>query len=91
MRTRYVDGLTIRPLRDGDVATVSEVFSSLGDRSRERRFCGAKPRLSDADLAVLARVDATHHVLVGYRGGEPVGIEKSRTLKRASSSRSIHE
>ena len=76
MRTRYVDGLTIRPLRDGDVATVSEVFSSLGDRSRERRFCGAKPRLSDADLAVLARVDATHHVLVGYRGGEPVGIAR---------------
>ena len=56
MQTRYVDGLTIRPLRDG----------------------GAKPRLGEAELARLARVDARHHVLVGYIGGDdrPVGIAR---------------
>lgn len=76
MHARYVDGITIRSLRDGDTGTVAAVFARLGDRSRERRFCGAKPRLSDLELANLARVDADHHVLVGYADGdpEPVGI-----------------
>lgn len=78
MQTRYVDGLTIRPLRNGDTATVATLFARLGSRSREWRFCGAKPRLSDAELARLARVDARHHVLVGYVAGdpEPVGIAR---------------
>jgi ribosomal protein S18 acetylase RimI-like enzyme len=78
MQTRYIHGLTIRPLRDGDTASVSALFARLGDRSRERRFCGAKPRLSDAELANLARVDRTRHVLVGYVDGdsEPAGIAR---------------
>jgi ribosomal protein S18 acetylase RimI-like enzyme len=76
MQTRHVDGLTIRVLRHGDTATVASLFERLGSRSRERRFCGAKPRLSDRELELLARVDADHHVLVGYLDGdpEPVGI-----------------
>jgi ribosomal protein S18 acetylase RimI-like enzyme len=78
MQSRYVNGLTIRALRDGDTKTVSALFARLGDRSRERRFCGAKPRLSDAELSNLARVDRTRHVLVGYADGdpEPVGIAR---------------
>jgi protein lysine acetyltransferase len=78
MQTRHVDGLTIRLLRNGDTTTVAAVFERLGSRSRERRFCGAKPRLSDNELALLARVDETHHVLVGYVDGdpEPVGIAR---------------
>ena len=78
MHARFVNGLTIRPLRNGDTATVSAVFEGLGDRSRERRFCGAKPRLSDGDLAALARVDETHHVLVAYVDGQadPAGIAR---------------
>jgi RimJ/RimL family protein N-acetyltransferase len=78
MHARYVDGITIRSLRDGDTGTVAAVFARLGERSRERRFCGAKPRLSDVELANLARVDADHHVLVGYIDGdpEPVGIAR---------------
>lgn len=71
MRSRYVRGITIRPLRNGDVGTVAAFFSRLGGASRARRFCGAKPRLSGADLALLARVDATHHVLVAYVGDDP--------------------
>ena len=72
MQTRYVDGLTIRPLANGDAETVSSLFARLGARSRERRFCGAKPRLSEDELARLARVDGSHHVLVGYVAGDPL-------------------
>ena len=78
MQSRYVNGLTIRALRDGDTETVAALFARLGDRSRERRFCGAKPRLSDLELATLARVDRDRHVLVGYADGDsqPVGIAR---------------
>jgi ribosomal protein S18 acetylase RimI-like enzyme len=78
MQSRYVNGLTIRALRDGDTETVSALFTRLGDRSRERRFCGAKPLLSDIELATLARVDRERHVLVGYVDGdpEPAGIAR---------------
>jgi ribosomal protein S18 acetylase RimI-like enzyme len=78
VHARYVDGLTIRILRNGDTDTVAALFARLGPRSRERRFCGAKPRLSDADLTALARVDADHHVLVGYLRGDtqPVGMAR---------------
>ena len=78
MQSRYVNGLTIRSLRDGDTDTVSSLFARMGQSSRERRFCGAKPRLSDLELAHLARVDRDHHVLVGFVDGdsEPVGIAR---------------
>ncbi len=78
MQSRYVKGLTIRSLRNGDTETVAALFARLGDRSRERRFCGAKPRLSVPELTRLARVDRDHHVLVGYVDGdaEPAGIAR---------------
>lgn len=78
MQSRYVDGITIRPLRDGDTHTVAAVFDRLGSSSREHRFCGAKPRLPDADLVALARVDGDRHVLVAYVDGdlEPAGIAR---------------
>jgi ribosomal protein S18 acetylase RimI-like enzyme len=78
MQSRHVDGITIRVLRNGDTATVAALFERLGSRSRERRFCGAKPRLSARELELLARVDASHHVLVGYVDGDagPVGIAR---------------
>ena len=78
MHARFVNGLTIRPLRAGDTETVSALFARLGQSSRERRFCGAKPRLSDLELANLSRVDRDHHVLVGFLDGDsaPVGIAR---------------
>jgi len=78
MQSRYVNGLTIRPLRAGDTETVAALFERLGDGSREKRFCGGKRRLSDAELASLARVDADHHVLVGYLDGDrqPAGMAR---------------
>src|SRR5262245_7951749 len=71
MQARYVDGIPIRPLRDGDTATVAALFERLGPGSRERRFCGAKPRLAEPELAALARADATHHVLVAHVADDP--------------------
>jgi ribosomal protein S18 acetylase RimI-like enzyme len=78
MQSQYVDGITIRPLRNGDADTVAALFARLGDRSREKRFCGAKPRLAENELVKLARVDGDHHVLVGYVDGdpEPAGIAR---------------
>jgi GNAT superfamily N-acetyltransferase len=70
MRARSVNGLTIRPLRNGDTDTVCALFARLGDRSRGKRFCGAKPRLSDSELATLARIDDVRHALVGYVAGD---------------------
>lgn len=62
MQSRYVSGVTLRPLADGDRATVAAVCG---------RVAGGVWRLSDADLAELARVDATQHVLVAYLDGDP--------------------
>lgn len=78
MHSRYVRGLTIRPLRNGDAAAVAVVFARLGDRSRAQRFCGAKPRLSEQELRTLARVDENRHVLVGYadRDRDPAAIAR---------------
>lgn len=71
MHTRFVDGVTIRPLRDGDVETVRALFERLSPSSRAQRFGGPKPRLSARELELLARVDAGRHALVAYVAGDP--------------------
>jgi len=81
MQATYRNGLTIRQLRNGDTATVMSLFERLGDRSRARRFCGAKPRLSELELARLARVDGERHVLVGYVDGDPVPAGIARLVR----------
>ena len=81
MQTRYIDGLTIRPLRNGDTGTVAALFDRLGSRSREKRFCGAKPRLSENELTILARVDGEHHVLVGYFENDPQPAGMARLVR----------
>jgi GNAT superfamily N-acetyltransferase len=74
MQSEFARGITIRPLRNGETAVVQAVFDGLGPASRLLRFGGAKNVLSAADLELLARVDAEHHVLVAWAGGAPVGI-----------------
>jgi GNAT superfamily N-acetyltransferase len=68
--------VTIRPLRRGDTDTVAALFARLGMESRARRFNGAKPRLCDSELALLAMVNGRRHTLVAYVAGdpEPAGI-----------------
>jgi RimJ/RimL family protein N-acetyltransferase len=84
-QSRYVNGITVRALRNGDTATVAALFERLGERSRERRFCGAKPRLSEPELANLARVDRAHHVLVGYADGDPRPVGIARLVRDGDS------
>jgi GNAT superfamily N-acetyltransferase len=76
MQSEFVGGVTIRALRNGDAATVQAVFDGLGGRSRLRRFGGVKNVLSRSDLELLARVDATHHVLVAWAENLPIGIAR---------------
>jgi L-amino acid N-acyltransferase YncA len=78
MQSRYIDGIVVRPLRDGDAETVLAVFQRLGPESRRRRFGGAKTHLSPVELDLLARVDAEHHVLVAYADGDrrPAGLAR---------------
>lgn len=71
-----ISGITVRPLRNGETAAVQAVFDRLGERSRLLRFHGAKNLLTAGDLATLARVDETHHVLVAIVEGTPVGIAR---------------
>ena len=85
MQTRYIDGLTIRALRHDDRETVAALFARLGDGSRAKRFCGAKPNLSDTELAVLSRVDLDHHVLVGYVDGDPEPAGLARLVRDGDS------
>ena len=66
----------IEPLRDGDTAMVARLFDRLGAESRRLRFCGPKPRLTSADLGLLATVDTRSHSLVAFVDGdlEPAGF-----------------
>jgi GNAT superfamily N-acetyltransferase len=76
MNAEVIRGITVRPLRNGETGVVQAVFDRLGPRSRWLRFHGAKNVLFPHELEQLARVDGTHHVLVAYVGGEPVGIAR---------------
>lgn len=76
MNAEVIRGIKIRPLRSGETEVVQAVFDRLGPRSRLLRFGGAKNVLLPGELESLARVDATHHVLVAYIDREPVGIAR---------------
>ena len=76
MNAEVIRGIKVRPLRGGETEVVQAVFDRLGPRSRLLRFGGAKNVLLPSDLELLSRVDATHHVLVAYIDGEPVGIAR---------------
>jgi L-amino acid N-acyltransferase YncA len=76
VHSELIDGITIRPLRNGEADAVRAVFDRLGPRSRVSRFGGAKNVLTTSDLAELARVDRNHHVLVALLDCEPIGIAR---------------
>jgi ribosomal protein S18 acetylase RimI-like enzyme len=94
METRAFDlprgpTIVVRPLSNGDVDTVAAVFGRLGDESRRRRFNGAKPCLSDGDLAELSRVDATHHALVAHVVGDPRPVALAQLVRTSRESAEI--
>jgi len=81
--------LLVRPLRDGDAATVLAVFERLGEASRRARFNGPKPCLSEAELRHLARVDGGHHALVAWVEGDPAPAAIARLARTSRGSAEI--
>jgi acetyltransferase len=76
MQSELIEGITVRPLRNGETKVVQAVFDRLGPRSRAARFGGAKTVLTASDLEQLARVDRNHHALVALVDCEPIGIAR---------------
>jgi GNAT superfamily N-acetyltransferase len=82
--------IIVRPLADGDTATVAALFDRLSPTSRERRYHSAKPRLTAGELAHLARVGPNSHVLVAHVDGDPLPAGMAR-LARDGSDRTAGE
>ncbi|HET8527520.1 MAG TPA: GNAT family N-acetyltransferase [Gaiellaceae bacterium] len=81
--------LLVRPLRDGDTATVLAVFERLGPESRRTRFNGPKPCLSDVELRHLARVDGSHHALVAWVETDPAPAAIARLARTGRGSAEV--
>ncbi|HVN61089.1 MAG TPA: GNAT family N-acetyltransferase [Gaiellaceae bacterium] len=76
--------VTVRPLANGDTATVAALFDRLSPTSRERRYHAAKPRLTSAELALLAEVGPDSHVLVAHVDGDPLPAGMARVVRDES-------
>src|SRR2546425_6942525 len=63
MLVRTADGtrVVIRRIRPGDKLMLARGLGLLSDETRRRRFLGAKPRLSRAELRYLTEVDGESH------------------------------
>jgi len=85
VKPKHGPEIFVRPLRNGDTATVEAVFARLGEASRRARFNGAKPRLGEKELRWLAAVGARHHALVAYVDGDPEPVAIARLVRFAGS------
>ena len=79
--------ILVRPLEDGDTATVLALFERMSDASRASRFHGGKPRLRDEELAQLASVGSDRHVLVAWVEGDPEPAASARLVRDADDRR----
>lgn len=63
MLARLSDGtrVVIREIRPADKRMLARGHELLSEESRRRRFLGAKPRLSSAELRYLTEVDGERH------------------------------
>jgi ribosomal protein S18 acetylase RimI-like enzyme len=86
---RHGPTLIVRPLRDGDAATVLQVFERLGDASRRTRFNGPKPCLREDELRQLARMDEVHYALVAWVDGDPRPAAIARLARTSRGSAEI--
>ena len=85
VKPKHGPELVVRPLRDGDTATVQAVFDRLGDASRAARFNGLKRRLGEQELRWLATVGPNHHVLVAWVDGDPRPAAIARLVRSGAS------
>ena len=65
--TRLRDGteVLVRPVEPGDKPLFTAGWERFGEESRYRRFMGAKPDLSERDLAFFTEVDHVDHEALG--------------------------
>jgi ribosomal protein S18 acetylase RimI-like enzyme len=73
--------VTVRPLADGDTATIAALHARLSDAARASRFHGPKPRLTQAELEQLAAVGPNRHVLVAHVEGDPLPAAVARVVR----------
>ena len=85
VKRKHGPELVVRPLREGDTATVQAVFDRLGDASRLARFNGLKRRLGEQELRWLATVGPNHHVLVAWVDGDPRPAAIARLVRSGGS------
>src|SRR5947209_4343604 len=74
-----LDSVLIRPIRPTDAAGLREGFARLSLRSRRLRFLGAKPSLTDAEVAYFTDVDHDKHealVAVDTAAGAGIGVAR---------------
>jgi RimJ/RimL family protein N-acetyltransferase len=79
LRLRDGAPLDVRPLEPDDRQLVADFFDGLSERARFDRFGGAKPRLSEREIAFLSAVDHRDHeafVALEPVSGEPVGLAR---------------
>jgi GNAT superfamily N-acetyltransferase len=81
--------LIVRPLRNGDTATVLAVFGRLGPESRRLRFNGPKPCLPAEEARLLARMDGSHYALAAWVEGDPQPVAIARLARTSRGSAEI--
>ena len=76
---RLSDGtpIELRQIRADDKESLRTGYERLSERSRLRRFLGAKPRLTASDLRYLTEVDGVnHYAVVALWGRDIVGVAR---------------
>jgi acetyltransferase len=67
--------ILIRPIEPADKGRLSIALARLSQRSIYRRFLGAKPKLSAAELRYLTEIDGHDHIaLVAFLADDPESI-----------------
>jgi acetyltransferase len=67
--------IQIRPIEPGDKVRLSIALRRLSQQSIYRRFLGAKPKLSAAELRYLTEIDGHNHIaLVAFLARDPESI-----------------
>ena len=89
MLTRLADGtrVVIRRIRPGDKEMLARGLALLSEETRRRRFLGAKPHLTVAELRYLTEIDGHTHFARGGPRGPPRprrGGGALRPLRRGS-------
>jgi ribosomal protein S18 acetylase RimI-like enzyme len=88
LKPRHGPALLVRPLRNGDAATVLALFERLV-ADVPSSLVARRPCHSEAELVQFSTVDPTRHVLVGYVEGDPRPVAIGRLVRTENDSAEI--